>query len=247
MENVAVDHLSRLENLQLKELEKNKIGDDFPEEYLMAIAGPPEDIMEHNIRLNRFLIWNVVYKELVIEFQVTVSFAWEDGILVEDNLSFFLGGERRTLSLADFTLRTHIYLPSEVYSKAYQQYIVGCVQITKEFKPEAHWNEIANGAYDKRTAQQSDIRSLFIIFCTGLSQTPFIRDMRRTRKDSRGSPLYGGMLITCLAHSFGVLDKRKAVLLNLELHKPFSTLLYKRATIVVDHGMGDFSILDDTS
>lgn len=71
--------------------------------------------------------------------------------------------------------------------------------------------------------------------------------MSRAGKDSRGSPLYGGMLITQLACSFGVLDKREAVLLNLELHKPFSTLLYKRATIIVDHGMGGFSILDETS
>lgn len=69
--------------------------------------------------------------------------------------------KRRTLSLADFTLRTQIYLPSDVHSEAYQQYIVGCVQITEEFKPEAHWNEIANRAYDKRTAQESDILSPF--------------------------------------------------------------------------------------
>lgn len=36
----------------------------------------------------------VVYKELVVEFLAMISFAREDGILVEDNLSFCLGGEK---------------------------------------------------------------------------------------------------------------------------------------------------------
>lgn len=47
-----------------------------------------------------------MYKELVVKFLDTVSFAQRDGIFVEDNLSFCLGGERRTLSLVDFMLRT---------------------------------------------------------------------------------------------------------------------------------------------
>ena len=39
MENVAADHLSRLENPHLEELEENKIGNDFPDEYLLVVAG----------------------------------------------------------------------------------------------------------------------------------------------------------------------------------------------------------------
>mgnify|MGYP001552116382 CR=1 FL=1 len=39
MENVAADHLSRPQNPRLVELEENKIGDEFPGEYLLVIAG----------------------------------------------------------------------------------------------------------------------------------------------------------------------------------------------------------------
>ncbi|CAH1453863.1 unnamed protein product [Lactuca virosa] len=85
-----------------------------------------------------FEIQEVVYKELVVEFLATISFARKDGIFVEYNLSFCLGGERCTLCLADFALRTQIYLPSEVLSEVYQQYIARCIQITKGFKVETH-------------------------------------------------------------------------------------------------------------
>ncbi|CAH1417043.1 unnamed protein product [Lactuca virosa] len=77
-----------------------------------------------------FHIQEIVYKELVIEFLATISFARNDGIYADNNLTFFLGGERRTLSLADFALGTQIYLPSEVHSEPYQQYIAGCVRNT---------------------------------------------------------------------------------------------------------------------
>ncbi|XP_023731778.2 uncharacterized protein LOC111879546 [Lactuca sativa] len=36
MENVAADHLSRIENLQLQE---DKVGDNFPDEYIMVTVG----------------------------------------------------------------------------------------------------------------------------------------------------------------------------------------------------------------
>ena len=39
MENVAADHLSWLENSEMEGLEENKIGDNFPKEYLMVIVG----------------------------------------------------------------------------------------------------------------------------------------------------------------------------------------------------------------
>lgn len=65
-------------------------------------------------------------------------------------------------------------------------------------------------------------------------------------KDRQGSPLYGGMLITRLVDSFGILDKREAMFFTVETQKPFSNLLYKRENIIVDHGMGGFSIPDDT-
>lgn len=88
-----------------------------------------------------------------------MSFKRKDGIYDEEHLTFCLCGERPAISLAYFALRTEIYLPSEVHSEAYLEYIVGCVRITKGFKEEAHWNEIANGAYEKGTVQESDIRS----------------------------------------------------------------------------------------
>ncbi|XP_023756206.1 uncharacterized protein LOC111904710 [Lactuca sativa] len=50
MENVAVDHLSRLENPDLEELEENKIGDEFPEEYLLVIAGEIPCFVDGKIR-----------------------------------------------------------------------------------------------------------------------------------------------------------------------------------------------------
>ncbi|CAH1424455.1 unnamed protein product [Lactuca virosa] len=101
----------------------------------------------------------VMYKDLVIEFLATISFARKDGIFAEDNLSFFLGGERRTLSLVDFAIRKGIYIPAKAHSEAYQQYTVRCVRITEGFRAEAHWNEIENGAYDKGTTQECDIHS----------------------------------------------------------------------------------------
>lgn len=54
------------------------------------------------------------------------------------------------------------------------------------------------------------------------------------------------MLITRHARSFGVLDKREAAFLTVEPQKPLSKLLYKKETIIVDHGMDGFSIPDDT-
>ena len=68
----------------------------------------------------------------------------------------------------------------------------------------------------------------------------------RAAKDRRGSPLYGGMWITQLARSFGIFEKREASMLTVEPQKPFCTLLYKRARIVVDQRMVGFSIPDDT-
>ncbi|CAI9288360.1 unnamed protein product [Lactuca saligna] len=70
--------------------------------------------------------------------------------------------------------------------------------------------------------------------------------VERVGKDKRGFPLYGGMLIMRLTHFFGVLDKCEALLLTVETHKPCSTLVYQRATIIGYHGVGGFSILDDT-
>ncbi|CAH1439863.1 unnamed protein product [Lactuca virosa] len=91
-----------------------------------------------------FQIQETVYKELVMEFLSTVSFARKTGIYADDNLTFCLGGERRTLSLADFSIRIGIYLPSEVDSESYQQYIADCVRDIEGFKAEEHWYAIAN-------------------------------------------------------------------------------------------------------
>ncbi|CAH1440187.1 unnamed protein product [Lactuca virosa] len=65
-------------------------------------------------------------------------------------------------------------------------------------------------------------------------------------KDRRVYPLYGKILITWIARSFGILDKRKAMFLTIELQTTCSPLLYKRAHIVVDNGLGNFSIPNDT-
>lgn len=48
----------------------------------------------------------------------------------------------------------------------------------------------------------------------------------RAGKNRRGT-LYGGMLITRLAQSFGILDKHKAMFLTIEPQKAFSPLRYK--------------------
>ncbi|CAH1433904.1 unnamed protein product [Lactuca virosa] len=85
-----------------------------------------------------FQIQETVYKELVVEFLSTVSFARKAGIYADDNLTFCLGGERRSLTLADFSLRIGIYLPSEVHSESYQQYIANCVRDVEGFKAEEH-------------------------------------------------------------------------------------------------------------
>ncbi|CAI9282079.1 unnamed protein product [Lactuca saligna] len=68
-------------------------------------------------------IQEVVSKELVYEFLTKVYFARKYGIYDDDNLTFSLGGERCSLSLTDFALRTRIYLPSEVHTELYQQLI----------------------------------------------------------------------------------------------------------------------------
>lgn len=98
-----------------------------------------------------FQIQELVYKELVLEFLATVSFMRKDGAFDEDNLTFCLGGERRTLSHADFVSRTEIYVPSRVHSKPYLQYIIRSLRITEGFKVETHWNNIENGTNHKGT------------------------------------------------------------------------------------------------
>lgn len=191
---------------------------------------------------------------MVIEFLATVYFRRKDGAFDEDNLTFFLGGEKRTLSPTDFALRTEIYTPSEVHSEPYLQYITGSLRITEAFKAETHWNNIANGAYQKGTTQESDIRSPFhrllhrlitntinqrqegdkvpsidVFFLWPLTTPNVYVDLPfllaefltvRVGKDMRGSALYGGMLITRLARSFGILAKREAMFLTIEPQKP---------------------------
>ncbi|CAI9283780.1 unnamed protein product [Lactuca saligna] len=192
-----------------------------------------------------FHIQEIVYKEVVIEFLATMSFARKDGIYADNNLTLCLGGERQG------------------------------------FKVELHWNAIANGFYDKGTAQESDIRypihrllhrlitdtinqqqegdkcpTIDIFFLWDLTSDnthvdlPFLLvDFLAVRagKDRRGSPLYGGMLITLIACSYGVLEKREAMMLIVEPKNPYSTLLYKMANIAIDHVYGNFGIPDDTS
>ncbi|CAH1453827.1 unnamed protein product [Lactuca virosa] len=66
-----------------------------------------------------FQIQEVVYKELVVELLASASFRRKIGTLEEANLTFGLGGERHELSLADFMIKTKIYLPSEPLQMAH--------------------------------------------------------------------------------------------------------------------------------
>ncbi|GJV67322.1 reverse transcriptase domain-containing protein [Tanacetum coccineum] len=69
-ENVAVDHLSRLENLNLEELRDEDIDDNFPDETLMNVSSNDEDkipclsrrdeIPQNNIQVSEiFDIWGI--------------------------------------------------------------------------------------------------------------------------------------------------------------------------------------------
>ena len=93
------------------------------------------------------------------EFLAAVSFARKDGLYADDNLTFCLGEERRSLSLAYFSLRVGIYLPAEIHTPVYQQFIAASIRSIKGFKEKDHWHSIANGVYHKGTAQESDMQS----------------------------------------------------------------------------------------
>lgn len=79
------------------------------------------------------------------------------------NITFCLGGERRELTLAELAMRTYIYiyiyLLTEVHIDSYLEFITGSIKVTKGFKAETYWQDIANGTYHKGTTQESDIRS----------------------------------------------------------------------------------------
>ncbi|CAI9273030.1 unnamed protein product [Lactuca saligna] len=53
------------------------------------------------------------------------------------------------------------------------------------------------------------------------------------------------MLITRLARSFGILQRREVAMLTIELGQYFSPLLSKHANIVMDNGFGNYSITND--
>ncbi|CAI9298123.1 unnamed protein product [Lactuca saligna] len=120
------------------------------------------------------------------------------------------------------------------------------------FKAEDHWHYIANGF---TTREGDKCPTVDVFFLWVLTSTEVYADLPfhladfltvRAAKDRRGSPLNGGMWITQLAQSFGIFEKWEASLLTVKPQKTFSTLLYKRAQIVVGHGMVGFSIPDDT-
>ncbi|CAI9276510.1 unnamed protein product [Lactuca saligna] len=68
----------------------------------------------------------------------------------------------------------------------------------------------------------------------------------RAGKDCYGSPLYGGMFISLLTQSFGILQKREATMLTIESSKSFSPILYKHINSVIDNGFGNYSFPNDT-
>ncbi|CAH1422734.1 unnamed protein product [Lactuca virosa] len=94
-----------------------------------------------------FHIQELVYKEFVVEFLAAVTFRRNIGIHESANITFCLGGERRELSLAEFAMRTELYISSEVHTESYVEFISSCIRTTKGFKEDRYWPNIANGAY----------------------------------------------------------------------------------------------------
>lgn len=62
-----------------------------------------------------------------MEFLDTVHFCKKKGIHDRQNVIFCLGWERKDLILADFALRTKLYLPSEVRTESYTEFIAQCL------------------------------------------------------------------------------------------------------------------------
>lgn len=89
----------------------------------------------------------------------TVSFKRQIGVLEEKNLTFCLGEVTLELSLAEFVMRTEIYLSSEVHIESYLEFIARCSLTTDEFKDETYWPKIAHGTYSSGIEQESDILS----------------------------------------------------------------------------------------
>ncbi|CAI9302916.1 unnamed protein product [Lactuca saligna] len=79
--------------------------------------------------------------------------------MIEITSLFCLGGERIELSLADFVIRTKLYLQSDVHIESYIEFIAQCLNSAEEFKEHHYWPNIANGVYQSGTTQESEIRS----------------------------------------------------------------------------------------
>lgn len=80
----------------------------------------------------------MVYKELVVKLLATISFRRKIGALEENYITFCLRRERRELNLTDLALRTEIYLPYEVQTDSYKEFITGSIKLTEGFKAEEH-------------------------------------------------------------------------------------------------------------
>lgn len=75
-----------------------------------------------------------MYKELCVEFLATVQFRKKKGVHDRKNITFCLGGEIRELSLANFDMRTKLYLPSEGHTESYIEFIAQCLTTNEGFK-----------------------------------------------------------------------------------------------------------------
>ncbi|CAI9304538.1 unnamed protein product [Lactuca saligna] len=93
----------------------------------------------------------------MVEFLATVSFRRKIGALKNINFTFYLGGERQELSLAELMMRTKIYLPAEVHTDSYLEFITGSIRTTEVFKDDTYWLTFANGTYNKGITQESEI------------------------------------------------------------------------------------------
>ncbi|GJY06125.1 hypothetical protein Tco_0373179, partial [Tanacetum coccineum] len=61
-ENIAADHLSRLENPHLKELRDDDIDDNFPDETLMNVSSTEEDKIPWFVDFANYLVGKILIK-----------------------------------------------------------------------------------------------------------------------------------------------------------------------------------------
>lgn len=64
-------------------------------------------------------------------------------------------------------------------------------------------------------------------------------------KERKTSKIYGGMFVTRLARSYGIMERGFGNMLTLIPTPPFSIMIYRRAMIIEEFGGGTFAIPHD--